>query len=142
VFWSLCDHYFHFKRVERNEKDELIRKDRCTDKVLWNPKKRANIFKLENVATTEQRDHTIDALLRRLINYQASVTSRDVFTACERIIQQIRYEQQRNDLVKPWPLDELKALQLLMARRCNYKSATSMTLEDYKTLMKLQDELF
>lgn len=142
VFWSLCDHYFHFKRVERNDKGELIRKDRCTDKILFNPKLRSTFFKLENVATTEQRDRTLDALLRRLINYQTSVIDREVFTACERIIQQIRYEQQRNDLVKPWPLDELRALQLLMARRCNYKSATSMTLEDYKTLMKLQDELF
>lgn len=142
IFWSLCDHYFHFKRVERMDDGSLQRKDRCTDKVLWNPKKRNCFYKIENVATTEQRNHTLDALLRRLLIYQQTVTNHDVFIACERIIQQIRYEQQRNDLVKPWPLDELRALQLLMARRCNFKSASSMTLEDYKTLIKLQDELF
>lgn len=35
LFYSLSTHYFHFKYVEKDEKGNLKRKDRCRDKVLF-----------------------------------------------------------------------------------------------------------
>lgn len=142
IFWSLCDHYFHFKRVERMADGSLQRKDRCTDKVLWNPKKRNCFYKIENIAGATPKRNILDKLLHLLLDYQQNHVQSDIYNACEVLIKQVAYEQRRDSLTLPWPADEITALRQLLARRLNHDQPMSTTLEELRSFIRIHKDLW
>ena len=112
VFWSLCDHYFHFKKFQA-----ATRKDRCEDKVLFKPALRPTFYKLENVATQSSPDHKLMQLIKRLTEYRDSHVMPDIYKACNTLIEALEREARTTSLVHPWPKSELAIIQQLIARR-------------------------
>lgn len=122
VFWSLCDHYFHFKHFKAGQ-----RKDRCEDKVLFKPTLRPLFYKLENVATTDKPKETWKRLAKYIIDYRDSHVMPDVYKACNALLEMVEKELRTTSLVHPRPKHELAIIQMLIARRIK---SHDMSLEE------------
>lgn len=144
IFASLADHYFHFKYLERNEKGELIRKDRCKDKVLFNFNEAACFYKIEHVATATPKDRSASLLKARLEEYKLSHTGADIINACNVLIEDISERLLKNSAANPWNQSELLLLRQLIARRINQKTDVpiSETIDNIRSLMQIEDEIF
>lgn len=160
MFFSLSEHYFHFKKpveipkkgvafnalgtiVSKEHEVHYQRKDRCPDKVLFYPKEQAVFYKLENVASADKRDKAVNGLLTKLIEYRETHTMPDIYKACNVLIESIEKERRLADLTKPWPMEELTAIRLLIAQRIKNPDAPFSTTEKLaKALNQIEDDLF
>lgn len=73
VFFSLADHYFHFKQVVRKEDGSLQRKDRCPDKVLFKFHAADRPYRLTRLTKAVPVTRQILYLLRNLNAYSKTV---------------------------------------------------------------------
>lgn len=138
MFFSLAEHYFHFKKFKA-----ATRKDRCEDKLLFKTEEKAVHYKLENVATAETPSKTLNALYHLIEDYRENHVESDIFKACNILLSKIEEERHTASWARPWPIDELTALRLLIAQRINNPSQPqSLSIDDTRAIIKLSDGLF
>lgn len=138
MFFSLTEHYFHFKKFKAS-----IRKDRCEDKLLFRTNEKSIHYKLENIATAEKPDNRLKHLRLLVENYRESHVTPDIYKACNIILAKIEEELHTTSWAHPWPMDELTALRLVIARRLeNHDTNASLSIEDTKALIAVTEGLF
>lgn len=164
LFFSLADHYFHFKRVEylksqrglageglravttdytndlatRYQADrKRQRKDRCSDKLLFRPNAKATFYKLETVATSAQPESRFRRLEAMLISYREENLKPEVFKACNVLLEELERTIRTASLAYPWPASELSIIRLLIGKRMRDKSHP--LTEDIATMQALYD---
>lgn len=171
VFFSLAHHYFHFKHVEYKNrvrkgaaqtaldairtdamhplaKDpkavyELQRKDRCADKVLFNPSELNTYYQIEKVCTTTPKNRAIDTLLQRLLDYRQTHYGVELWKACDIIIAQLEAEQQRNAFTYPYSDTEVDLLRRIIAKRISDPTLSySLAKSEVENLQKLEKEIW
>lgn len=171
VFFSLARHYFHFKTVVYLTENKSLtrpalsavaldsnhelypssvtsnrkrqRKDRCPDKVLFNPDYMPHFYKLENAASSTRADKQSDSLKKAIIAYRDTHVTPDIYKACNVILAQLEFETRAQDIARPWPSDKLTALRLLIARRLRDPNfPISLDTDTTNTLLHIYDDIF
>ena len=171
IFFSLADHYFHFKKVgyigerkgvaagalsvldvddthalacpSNDSVRRLQRKDRCADKMLFRTAEASRFYHIENVASSTPRVKMEDRLLRRLYEYRETHLRPDIYKACNVLIESLETESRRRNLVFPWPADELTAIRLWVADRImNPDRPFSVTLAERNAMASIEHDLF
>lgn len=138
VFFSLADHYFHFKKFT-----EGVRKDRCEDKVLFDKKIPSVFYKVTHVATHEKQDKTLQRLLRMLRDYQSTVYDEEKRQACRMLIADIEYRARAHDLPNDTPIEELTLLRQLVAKRVMGSTNTlSQDINIIKAMLDIETDIF
>lgn len=138
VFFSLADHYFHFKKFA-----EGVRKDRCEDKVLFDKKIPSVFYKVTHVATHEKQDKTLQRLLRMLRDYQSTVYDEEKRQACRMLIADIEYRARAHDLPNDTPIEELTLLRQLVAKRVMGSTNTlSQDINIIKAMLDIETDIF
>lgn len=148
VFWSLQQHYFHFKRVEflqqskavaagalsavtRDRHHDLVdgvaeqyrkrqRKDRCTDKVLFKQNEPAHFYKVAHVATATKPAKPPQRLLRLLYEFRDKVYRPELYRAATEIIEYLEFaaRTENHDTVSA---QDLTLIRLLISLRTKTK---------------------
>lgn len=138
VFFSLADHYFHFKKFA-----EGVRKDRCEDKVLFDKKIPSVFYKVTHVATHEKQDKTLQRLLRMLRDYQSTIYDEEKRQACRMLIADIEYRARAHDLPNDTPIEELTLLRQLVAKRVMGSPNTlSQDINIIKAMLDIETDIF
>lgn len=138
VFFSLADHYFHFKKFA-----EGVRKDRCEDKVLFDKKIPSVFYKVTHVATHEKQDKTLQRLLRMLRDYQSTIYDEEKRQACRMLIADIEYRTRAHDLPNDTPIEELTLLRQLVAKRVMGSPNTlSQDINIIKAMLDIETDIF
>lgn len=138
VFFSLADHYFHFKKFA-----EGVRKDRCEDKVLFDKKIPSVFYKVTHVATHEKQDKTLQRLLRMLRDYQSTVYDEEKRQACRMLIADIEYRARAHDLPNDTPIEEITLLRQLVAKRVMGSPNTlSQDINIIKAMLDIETDIF
>ena len=123
MFASLCQHYFHFKKVKKSQ-----RKDRCKDKILFVWDCNQVCYKIGRNDTALGSGTSFKSMYNRLIEkikaYQQSHANTEIFKACEVLISSITEENLMSDLANPWSHEELEFLKNLIRVRTTDKSLT------------------
>lgn len=166
VFFSLTEHYFHFKYVEYiNESKRVVsnslsavvinrehslassyddkklqRKDRCRDKVLFHPKEISVHYKLAHVASSEVSKKTFERLLTLLYAYREQSSSPEIFNACNVLIAELDKRRMTSDNLH-WSKDEWELLRRILAKRIKDKSNTLQQDYDEIRTMLLNEEI-
>lgn len=143
VFASLADHYFHFKKKIKTANGDEQRKDRCPDKMLFNFQEQNQYFRVERI-TTAKTDTLIDeALKKKLEEYMIRFPSLPIVKACETIINDITKNEITSSAERPWDVNELTLLRMLVARHIKQPdSPVSKDLQEIKTMLEIQDDFF
>lgn len=171
MFFSLADHYFHFKYREYIEtkkpltatalsaiaidyKSEVVRhtkqperrlqrKDRCHDKRLFRTNDVQNFYKLENVASAKPSSKPLKKLVAMLIQYRDEHPLPDVFKACTLLIEKILNQEALEATTVAWPMDELTILRTVIAKRIKGSTATlGEDIETTRALLSIQEHIF
>lgn len=164
LFFSLAEHYFHFKRVEYLKSSKGVaadalgivstdyttdlalryqqerkrqRKDRCSDKLLFRTNAKSTFYKLERIATVSKPDAKLRKLEAMLIAYREENNKPEVFKACNVLLEELEKAIRTTSLAYPWPASELSIIRLLIGKRIRDKS-NSLTA-DISTLQALYD---
>lgn len=138
VFFSLADHYFHFKKFA-----EGVRKDRCEDKVLFDKKIPSVFYKVTHVATHEKQDKTLQRLLRMLRDYQSTIYDEEKRQACRMLIADIEYRARAQDLPNDTPIEELTLLRQVVAKRVMGSPNTlSQDINIIKAMLDIETDIF
>lgn len=138
VFFSLADHYFHFKKFT-----EGVRKDRCEDKVLFGKKIPSVFYKVTHVATHEKQDKTLLRLRRMLRDYQNTIYDEEKRQACRMLIADIEYRVRAHDLPNDTPIEELTLLRQLVAKRVMGSPNTlSQDINIIKAMLDIETDIF
>lgn len=142
MFFSLAEHYFHFKVVEYindtksvaqtalsaltidynhplnaklpKQEKKLQRKDRCADKLLFRTSEASLFFKLENVASAEHAPNYVKRLIQLLYRYREDHTMPDVYRACNTILENAEMYRRLYDFPYPWPQAEVDSLRKIV----------------------------
>ena len=144
LFASLADHYFHFKYLERKPDGELIRKDRCKDKVLWNFNDAAIFYKIDHVATSKPKSRANEILKHRLEEYKIYNQNPEIIHACDVLITDLENRALNGSAVDPWNTTELTLLRQLISRRIKSPSSVplSETRDSILSLFQVEEEIF
>lgn len=170
LFFSLAQHYFHFKRVEflKNSKslttDALSsvtidytndlatcyqqerrrqRKDRCSDKLLFRINAKATFYKLETIATNAQPDAKLRRLEAMILAYRETNVKPEVYKACNVLLDELEKAIRTVSLSYPWPASELAIIRLLIGKRIKDKSHTlTEDIATLRALYNLEGDLF
>lgn len=139
IFASLTQHYFHFKYYEQNK-----RKDRCRDKELFRWEGQQFLYKIgskaDMVGDGRNGINPLQSLINKIRLYQETHFGQDIHRACATLIAAMEGECVKSDMTRPWSRDELKALQLALARRsAGDKTDVAVLLSEIKKLLKLND---
>lgn len=137
VFFSLCEHYFHFKKFKAS-----VRKDRCEDKLLFRTNEKNTYYKLENVATAVIPDKQIKKLAALIRQYRDTHYMPDIYKACNILLYELEKEERTASLTKPWPASELTAIRLLIAKHINNPDAPETSLTEIRELINIENNLF
>lgn len=164
LFFSLSEHYFHFKRVEYLKSSKALaadalgtvstdyttelalryqqerkrqRKDRCSDKLLFRTNAKSTFYKLERIATVSKPDAKLRKLEAMLIAYREENYKPEVFKACNVLLEELEKAIRTASLAYPWPASELSIIRLLIGKRIRDKSNSLTT--DISTLQALYD---
>lgn len=142
MFFSLAEHYFHFKVVEYihdtksvaqtalsaltidynhplnaklpKQEKKLQRKDRCADKLLFRTSEASLFFKLENVASAEHAPNYVKRLIQLLYRYREDHTMPDIYRACNTILENAEMYRRLYDFPYPWPQAEVDSLRKIV----------------------------
>ena len=142
MFFSLAEHYFHFKVVEYihdtksvaqtalsaltidynhplnaklpKQEKKLQRKDRCADKLLFRTSEASLFFKLENVASAEHAPNYVKRLIQLLYRYREDHTMPDICRACNTILENAEMYRRLYDFPYPWPQAEVDSLRKIV----------------------------
>ena len=137
VFFSLCEHYFHFKKFKPS-----VRKDRCEDKLLFRTNEKNSYYKLENVATAVVPDKQIKKLAALIRQYRDTHSMPDIYKACNILLYELEKEARTASLTTPWPASELTAIRLLIAKHINNPDAPQTSLTEIRELINIENNLF
>lgn len=159
MFFSLADHYFHFKRVEYiqtgrglvSQAQQAVtidytnplatplqadrqrqRKDRCSDKLLFRTNDKATYYKLETISTNQSPEAKFKRLIAMLEAYRDEQHKPEIFRACNIILEELERACRTASLNAPWPKDELYIIRKLLAKRFTDKTHT--ITEDIATI--------
>lgn len=142
MFFSLAEHYFHFKVVEYihdtksvaqtalsaltidynhplnaklpKQEKKLQRKDRCADKLLFRTSEASLFFKLENVASAEHAPNYVKRLIQLLYRYREDHSMPDIYRACNTILENAEMYRRLYDFPYPWPQAEVDSLRKIV----------------------------
>lgn len=123
IFFSICAHYFAFKKMEYQEGKEhgadrqLKRKDRCPDKVLFDVSKMTEVYVIRTTATSERQSQKNERLLRYLYEYQQEVHDPKIHKAIYTIIESLETRTHTADFSCSLDEDTINALRRLIAER-------------------------
>lgn len=123
VFFSLCEHYFHFKKVLYQQDDKnpserkLVRKDRCPDKQLFDTSAIGVFYKLANIATNEAAGKKESRLLKYLYEYKATTIKPSLHKALDTIIEQLETSTHTEDFTQSLDEKTIQVMRLLIQRR-------------------------
>lgn len=147
VFFSLAEHYFHFKHVEYidgksdSHDRQLQRKDRCRDKVLFDTTEKNVTYKVAAVNTSAKKTVLWERLLRYLCKYQVTVTSPRLNKAINEVRESIELKMHTEDVVSHLDEDTIRILQLLIAQRMkNRQSDVSDELATLQNMFRQQED--
>lgn len=170
IFFSLTEHYFHFKRVEYIEHQRglvteaqktlaidytselakplqnvrrLQRKDRCSDKLLFNTRDRATFYKLETVRTNASPEARFKRLMAMLEAYRDSQHKPEIYKACNVILEELEFTCRTASINAPWPKDELWIIRQLLSKR--FRDKTNSITDDIATMQayyEIEQNLF
>ena len=146
VFFSLASHYFHFKKVVMIEADgeqKLQRKDRCPDKVLFDPEVQSVYYKLARIATSEKKYRPDHRLLKYLYEYRETVHRPELYKACNVLIEQLESTTRLHDVPFALDADELTVLRQLISRRIkSHDLPLSEEKAVIEAMLSFEDKLF
>ena len=138
MFLSLADHYFHFKKYEPGK-----RKDRCEDKLLFNPKDRSEFYKLENVSTVNEPSKALNRLYQKLQDYAETTAKPEVYKACNVLLKDIDFRLRTTPMTLPWSANEITALRLLIEKRIkSHNLPLSVDKAIIEEMLNLDEKLF
>lgn len=137
MFFSLAEHYFHFKYYEKDK-----RKDRCRDKLLFRTNEKAIHYKLENVATVTSPEKSLQRLKLMLEKYRDEHYDPQLYKACNVVIAKLMEEQHTRSMPMPWDITEIQALRLLISRRLDARLPHNETLADIMAELKASEPIF
>lgn len=125
-FLDLAHHYFRFKRVQYKQQPnsagdrELVRKDACPDKRLFDYSTRNEFYSVEGVSRETSPSVQDERLLRHLVRYRDSHTDSDLRRACAIVIKAIEDEKIRR--ITPHGIrQEIEAIRLQIATRTSWE---------------------
>lgn len=141
IFAALTRHYFRFKYYEEGK-----RKDLCKDKELFRWSGEQLFYKVDKttLAGVGTEFRPLDSLLNKLRAYrQQNMWNEEIARAANVLIDALESDVYRTDLQNPWSREELKALQLLMARRSRGEEEATYqaVLKEVQALMNLSKDL-
>lgn len=137
-FFSLADHYFHFKVYEDGQ-----RKDRCKDKVLFKNCEPSTFYKVAHVATSKPQKKADGRLLQLLYKHRDESYKPEIFKACNVLIEQLEMRVRVADESQPMSSDELTLLRQLVAMRIkNHDRPIEEDVELLRSLMQVETDLF
>lgn len=149
VFLSLCDHYFHFKKVVYLKGDstsgdrQLQRKDRCPDKILFNKSTINTFYKITHVTTAAKVDRDDQRLLRYLYRYQQTTIEPEVHKAIYTIIEHLETRLHQSDISGSLDKETITMLRILVAMRMkNHDLEISPTMNKIKEMLNKNQDLF
>lgn len=137
VFFSLCEHYFHFKKFKPS-----VRKDRCEDKLLFRTSEKNTFYKIENVATAVAPEKQIQKLAALIRQYRDTHSMPDIYKACNILLYELEKEARTASLTTPWPASELTAIRLLIAKHINNPAAPQSSLSEIRELLNIEKNIF
>ena len=89
------------------------------------------------------KDKSIDALLKRLIDYKATHPQENVCKACDVLIQQLQCEGIRSSIPNPYDRNEELLLQQLISMRIqNPNLPLKESYEILQTMLNFKNEIF
>lgn len=136
-FLDLAHHYFRFKIVDYLQKvnsdgsRNMVRKDVCKDKVLFDYSSRPVFYKVEAVSRSSEPDKKDDILLRHLNIYREKHSDADIRRAIDIILNQINRDQLRRVTAHGYAV-EIDALRLAIATRTGW---------DYQRVIETAEEI-
>lgn len=125
-FQDLAHHYFHFKVVEHLQKvnsdreGDLVRKDACRDKRLFDFTQSNKFYKIGALAPESIPDKKDDILLRHLNRYRQLHADMNVRKAIDIILEQINRDQVRRITAHGYAA-EIDAIRLAIATRTGWE---------------------
>lgn len=149
VFLSLCDHYFHFKKVVYLEGNadsgdrKLQRKDRCPDKVLFDKSTINKFYKVAQVTTAKKVVRDDERLLKYLYKYQETIIEREVHKAIYTIIEHLESRLHREDISGDLDSKTVTMMRILIAKRMkNNGIDITKEMKSIKTMLEQYKDLF
>ena len=124
-FLDLSHHYFRFKIVEHLQKansgreSNLVRKDACRDKRLFDYSQSSTFYKVESVAPESKPDRNDDILLRHLNRYRQLHSDMAVRQAIDVILNQLNRDQIKRITAHGYAA-EIDAIRLAIATRTGW----------------------
>lgn len=139
MFASLANHYFRFKYYDENK-----RKDRCPDKVLFQWKPEEVVFAIGKddytLAEDEEEVDPFKALTALLHKYKLRHRSDEVLQACDTIINSLRIDTLRKDIVGTGTDTELSELISILDGSTDLESFhIKATLNEVKRLLNIHN---
>ena len=139
MFAALARHYFRFKVFQKGQ-----RKDRCDDKQLFDFSANQQVYKIGRNNTALGSGTSFKARYQRLMMkikmFQATHKDKDVYHACDVLINAIVDEDIRKDQLNPWSWEELETMKQLIRIRTLDKSLTyDAAMIEVKKLLKLNE---
>lgn len=138
MFASLANHYFHFKYF-----DETKRKDRCTDKHLFDFKSPQLLYKVGRekvVGAGNVGLRPMLSLINKLKYYRETHYGQDIHRACSVLIEAMESDTLRNDMIHPWSHEELTILRAAVSQKFENPDADFMVLlRELKEFMRIND---
>lgn len=171
IFFSLAEHYFHFKVVEYLSPSKALaaealaaitvdnlhqladktaaadrrlqRKDRCADKKLFRMDDASEFYKLERLATATPRDKNIDGLLVRLYAYRERQYEKSVRDACNVIIARLENIATLQQYTGGFTNDEVEILRRIIATRLHSNDVPyDIARSEAEALIKIEHEIW
>lgn len=136
-FLDLSHHYFRFKIVEKLQKpnsprnSDLVRKDACRDKRLFDYQAHNAFYKVEGLARESAPDRNDDILERHLNRYRTMHTDQDIRRAIDVLLNALNREQIRRLTAHGWA-QEIDAIRLAIATRTGW---------DYKRVIEVAEQV-
>lgn len=137
-FLDMAHHYFRFKRVEYQQKvnsdgeRNLVRKDVCEDKQLFDYSAKNVFYKIDSVARTTNPDRNDDILLRHLNHYREKHTDMDIRKACDILLNSINRSQLARITAHGYAA-EIDRIRLAIATRTGW---------DYQRVIEVAEQVY
>lgn len=140
IFASLCQHYFRFKYYEEDK-----RKDRCKDKRLFVWKEIEQTYKIGEPSSVLGTGHKEfdkwNRLLLMLEQFRPNLRTNDLTAAYDIIVNAIKDEVMRSNLLNPYDTKELMILKKMIETRINFPQFSYDVALDYvKKLLNINDK--
>ena len=140
MFASLSRHYFRFKYYEEGK-----RKDRCRDKILFDWSEIEHTYKIDRpnsaLGTGNKHFDKWNRLLTMLEPFRPNLDTDDKRQAFDVIVNAIKDEIMRSNLVNPFAKQELEELKKMIEVRINYPQFSyDVALNYVKTLLGINDK--